>query len=133
MVMFIVGKVWLFAVIAGVIFLFPKQSRFLAPHLLIGSTLGLLLAFVFSGIVSLSFGSESPAGPVAMAAGGVLGFIAGSWIAFKLNAALGQGPSPSGRRRREAPDEGSGGRANPSPAASRRPLREGEEILRDKR
>jgi len=93
MVIFIVGKLWLFAVIAGLIFLFPKQSRFLAPHLLIGSTLGLLLAFVFSGIASLSFGSEASAGPLAMAAGGILGFIAGSWIAIKLNAALGLGSS----------------------------------------
>ena len=133
MVMFIVGKVWLFAVIAGMIFLFPRQSRFLAPHLLIGSTLGLLLAFVFSGVATLSFGSVASAGPVAMAAGGILGFIAGSWIAFKLNAALGQGPSPSERRWREAPDEGSEGPANPSPAASRRPLPEGEGFLRHKR
>jgi hypothetical protein len=89
MVMFIVGKAWLFAVITGLILLFPKQSRFLAPYLLIGSTLGLLLAFVFSGIVALSFGPEVSAGPLAMAAGGIFGFIAGSRIALKLNTVLG--------------------------------------------
>jgi len=93
-VMFIVGKVWLFALISGLIFLFPRQSRFLAPHLLIGSTLGLLLAFVFVGIVTVSFGSEGTAGPLAMAAGGILGFLVGSRIAVKLNVALGWQAQP---------------------------------------
>ena len=87
--MFIVGKIWLFALISGLIFLFPRQSRFLASLLLIGSTLGLLLAFLFLGIATLSFGSGVSAGPLAMAAGGILGFLAGSRIALKLNAALG--------------------------------------------
>jgi hypothetical protein len=89
MTLFIIGKVWLFAVIAGLIFLFPRQSRFLGLHFLLGATAGLLLAFVCLGIVSRLVGSAVAMGPVAMAVGGLLGVVVGSRIALKLNLALG--------------------------------------------
>jgi hypothetical protein len=89
MVMFIVGKLWLFALVSGLILLFPRQSRFLAAYLLVGSTLGLLLAFVCMGIVSQFLGAETSLAPLAMAAGGILGVVAGSRIALKLNVVLG--------------------------------------------
>ena len=84
MSMFIVGKVWLFAVIAGLILLFPKQSRFLAGHLLLGANFGLLMAFVGLGILRLLFRSETSLDPLVLVAGGILGILAGSRIALKL-------------------------------------------------
>jgi hypothetical protein len=89
MVMFMVGKLWLIALVSGLILLLRKQSRFLAAHLLLGSTFGLLLAFVCMGVVSKVLGAETSLVPLAMAAGGILGVVAGSRIALKLNAVLG--------------------------------------------
>jgi hypothetical protein len=89
MTLFILGKVWLFAVIAGLIFLFPRQSRFLGLHFLLGATAGLLLAFVCLAIVSRVVGSGAAMATVAMAAGGLIGVVVGSRIALRLNFALG--------------------------------------------
>ena len=89
MTLFIIGKVWLFAVIAGLVFLFPRQSRFLGLHFLVGATVGLLLAFVCLAIASWLIGAEVAMVPVAMTVGAVVGVFAGSKIAARLNLALG--------------------------------------------
>ena len=89
MTLFIIGKAWLFAVVAGLVFLYPKGSRFLSAHLLLGSTFGMVLSFVGLAIASWSLDATGNWMSVAMAAGAVLGVFIGSRLAFKLNAALG--------------------------------------------
>jgi len=89
MTMFIIGKVWVFAMIAGLILLFHRQSRSLGLHFLFGATAGLLLAFASLGVVSRLIGSSVSIDPLALAAGGLLGVVVGSRIALKLNLALG--------------------------------------------
>ena len=80
MTMLIVAKAWLIAVITGLILLYPRESRCLSVHLLLGSTIGLVLSFVALGLA---------ASPLAMAAGGLLGVFIGSRLAVRLNLALG--------------------------------------------
>jgi uncharacterized membrane protein YfcA len=93
MTVFVLGKAWLIAVIAGLIFLLPKESRILSAHLLLGSTFGLILAFVGSGIVSFILGSAKDSDvfwiPIAMILGSILGVVVGSRLARRVNLALG--------------------------------------------
>jgi hypothetical protein len=92
MTLFILGKAWLFAVVAGLIFLLRKDSRFVSAYLLLGSTVGLVLSFVGVALMSSILGPVSPGAPwepVAMVAGGVLGAFIGFWMALKVNRLLG--------------------------------------------
>jgi uncharacterized protein YybS (DUF2232 family) len=88
MTLFIIGKAWLFAVVVGLLFLYPRGSRFLSAHWLLGSTLGMVLSFVGLAIASRSLDAANWM-PVAMAVGAVFGALIGSRLAFKLNVALG--------------------------------------------
>jgi hypothetical protein len=93
MTIFILGKAWLFAVIAGLLFLLPKESRILSAHFLLGSTFGLILAFVGLTIASFFLGSAKDSdvlwSPVAMVLGSILGVVVGSRLARRVNLALG--------------------------------------------
>jgi hypothetical protein len=99
---FFIAPVWLLLVIAGVLVCISKKLRFLASYLILGSTLGLIasLAFSFGTSVLLAKILGSEAGSVGgliivlgfvtgMLGGGVIGVLAGGWLAHRLNRRLG--------------------------------------------
>ena len=96
---FFIVPVWMLVVMVGVALLFSRRLRFLSSYLLLSSTLGLLLSFLMSLALLLIagkvFGNTSVAWIALLAylagmfVGGLIGIVAGLFVARKLNRRLG--------------------------------------------
>jgi hypothetical protein len=96
--------VWLLIVVAAVPLLFLRRLRFLAIHIVLASTIAILISFSLS-ISVLVAGSRLPTSRVngilifglfvlSLVGGGVLGLIVGIFLAHRINTRLAWWPVP---------------------------------------
>jgi hypothetical protein len=92
---FFILPLWLVCLLLGIVLLFLPKLRFLSAHILLGSTIGLLLSFGLSTLALILLAKTAVSGWVVLIGylagigfGGAIGIAVGIFAAKKLNGLI---------------------------------------------